>query len=200
MKKVAIYVRVSTQSQEEKNQLIKLREYCEKKDWKIYKEYIDIVSGKEKSRPAFDEMFRDAHRLLFDIVLFWALDRFSRAGTLFTLQKLEELTKIGISWKSYKEEYFDSVGQFKDIVISIMATLAKIERKRISDRTREAFYKDKGGVVRSVKHKKRVGRPKGRKDNPKKPRKKKGYYGKRNFKDIEAYRKKLEESRLKNRV
>jgi len=33
MKKVAIYVRVSTTGQELDNQLIQLRKYCEKSDW-----------------------------------------------------------------------------------------------------------------------------------------------------------------------
>jgi len=196
--KAALYIRTSTGSQETENQLIKLREYCKKKNWEIYKEYLDVVSGKETSRPAFDEMFKDAHKLLFDIVLFWSVDRFSRAGALFTLQKLEELTKIGVSWKSYTEPYFDSAGQFKDVIISIMSTLAKVERERISERTKAAFYRDKDGVIRSVKSKKKVGRPKGRKD--KRPRKKGGYYGKRKFKDYNAYREKLAKSRLKKGV
>ena len=94
-KKCAIYVRVSTEKQEAENQLIALREYAARSGWEIFKEYVDIISGKEKSRPAFDQLFRDAHKLLFDVVLFWDLSRFSRSGTLFTLQKLQELQGLG---------------------------------------------------------------------------------------------------------
>jgi len=155
---VAIYVRVSTRTQESENQLIQLRKYCERSDWTIYKEYVDIISGKEEKRPEYDKLFTEAHQKKFDGVLFWALDRFSRSGTLFTLQKLNELDKLGIFWHSYQEPYFSSVGEFKDVVISIMATLAKIERKRISERTKAAFQKDKKGVTVSVKHGKKVGR------------------------------------------
>ncbi len=133
---IAIYVRVSTTKQEAQNQLTQLREYCKKCCYEIYKEYVDVISGKENSRPNYDLMFKDAHQRLFDLVLFWDLSRFSRAGTLFTLQKLKELENLGIDWESYQEPYFKSVGQFKDVVLSIVSTIAKIEREKISERTK----------------------------------------------------------------
>jgi len=149
--KVAIYVRVSTTKQELENQLIQLKEYVSKSGWEIFKIYTDVISGKEDKRPAYDKMFMDAHQKKFDIVLFWAIDRFSRSGTLFTLQKLRELDNLGIKWHSYQEPYFSSIGEFKDVVISIMATLAKIERQRISERT-------KAGMARAKAEGKKIGR------------------------------------------
>ena len=166
--KVAIYVRVSTDNQEVDNQLIQLREYCQKSNYEIFKEYIDIISGKENSRPSYDLMFRYAHRKLFDLVLFWDLSRFSRAGTLFTLQKLKELENLGIDWESYREPYFKSVGQFKDVVLSIISTVAKIEREKISERT-------KAGLERARKK----GKPIGKRGRDKKPRSKAGYYNRK---------------------
>jgi len=153
MKKIGIYVRVSTGKQEVDNQLLQLREYCKKSGWSIFHEYVDIISGKEESRPEYDKLFKEAHQKKFDGVLFWALDRFSRSGTLFTLQKLSELDKLGIFWHSYQEPYFSSVGEFKDVVISIMATLAKIEREKISERT-------KAGLERARLKGKKLGRKK----------------------------------------
>ena len=141
--KVAIYVRVSTGKQEANNQLIQLKDYCSKCNYEIFKEYIDVISGKENSRPSYDQMFLDAHKRLFDLVLFWDLSRFSRAGTLFTLQKLKELENIGVGWESYQEPYFKSIGDFKDVVLSIMSTLAKIERERISSRTKAGLENSK---------------------------------------------------------
>jgi DNA invertase Pin-like site-specific DNA recombinase len=140
---VALYVRVSTTKQEAENQLLQLRVYAEKYNYQIYKEYIDIISGKETSRPFYDKMFIDAHKRLFDLVLFWDLSRFSRAGTLFTLQKLKELENIGIDWESYQEPYFKSIGQFKDVVLSIISTVAKIEREKISERTKAGLQRSK---------------------------------------------------------
>jgi len=152
MDKVAIYVRVSTKGQELENQLLQLRSYAEKTGWEIFKIYKDIISGKEESRPAYDQMFDDAHKKLFDVVLFWDISRFSRSGTLFTLQKLKELENLGINWHSYQDKYFSSMGEFKDVVISIMATIAKIERQKISERT-------KAGLERAKAQGKKLGRP-----------------------------------------
>lgn len=141
--KVAIYVRVSTIKQEVENQLIQLREYCKKNNYEIVNEYVDIISGKETSRPSFDLMFQDAHKRLFDLVLFWDISRFSRAGTLYTLQKLKELENLKIDWESYQEPYFKSVGQFKDVVISLLSSVAKMEREKISERTKAGLERSK---------------------------------------------------------
>ena len=71
----------------------------------------------------------------FDLVLFWSLDRFSREGVLETLQYLRTLTSYGVGWKSFTEQYLDSCGIFRDAVLSILATIAKQERIRLSERT-----------------------------------------------------------------
>ncbi len=170
MKTAAIYVRVSTDKQEADNQLLQLREYAKKEKWEIYKEYLDVISGKETSRPEFDRLFLDAHKKLFDIVLFWDLSRFSRAGTLFTLQKLQELKNSGIDWVSYQEPYISSIGQFSDVIVSLLSTIAKIEREKISQRT-------KAGLERLKLEGKKLGRPKGKKDKKKRVRR---YYKKPN--------------------
>jgi DNA invertase Pin-like site-specific DNA recombinase len=141
MMKIAIYARVSTDKQELENQLSQLRQYALKSGYAVHKEYTDIISGKESSRPAYDEMFKDAHKKLFSLVLFWDLSRFSRAGTLYTLQKLKELENLGVDWESYQEPYFKSVGQFKDVVLSVVSTVAKMEREKISERTKAGLRK-----------------------------------------------------------
>lgn len=133
---IAVYVRVSTDKQELHNQINVLSDYCVAKKYHVVNSYQDIISGSENSRPGFDDLFHNAKKLKFKHVLFWSLDRFSRSGTLFTLQKLQELSNLGVSWESYQEPYLNSIGEFKDVVISIMATLAKIEKKRISERTK----------------------------------------------------------------
>jgi len=159
MKKVALYVRVSPDKQEALNQIIQLKEYCTKSDYEIFNEYVDVISGKETSRPEYDRMFKHAHMKYFDVVLFWDLSRFSRAGTLFTLQKLKELENLGIEWESYQEFYFKSAGQFRDVVLSIISTIAKIEREKISERT-------KAGLARARQHGAQIGK----RGHDKKPR------------------------------
>ena len=78
---------------------------------------------------------RDLHQRRFSLCLFWSLDRLIREGVLETLRYLERMTSYGIAWKSYTEQYLDSAGVFKDAIISIMATLARQERIKISERT-----------------------------------------------------------------
>lgn len=171
-KTAAIYVRVSTGKQDAENQLLQLRPYCNKAGYNIYQEYIDIVSGAEDNRPSFNQLFRDAHQRKFDVLVFWAIDRFSRSGIYFTLQKLQELKNLGIDWDSYQEPYFRTIGPFGDAVLGIMAVLAKIERERLSERT-------KAGLARKRATGWVPGRKKGEKD--KKPRKRRGYYGNTNW-------------------
>jgi len=157
-KNVAIYVRVSTDKQEVENQLLQLRNYCKKSNYIIFHEYCDVISGKQNSRPAFDQLFEHAHRKLFNGLLFWDLSRFSRSGTLYTLQKLKELENLGIEWESYSEPYFRMAGQFKDIILSILSTFAKIEREKISERTKAGLVKAKNVGKRGKDKKKRIRR------------------------------------------
>jgi DNA invertase Pin-like site-specific DNA recombinase len=53
---------------------------------------------------------------------------------LETLQHLNRLTTYGVGYRSFTEQYFDSCGVFKDALIAIIATVAKQERVRISQR------------------------------------------------------------------
>jgi DNA invertase Pin-like site-specific DNA recombinase len=134
---VAIYSRVSTKDkgQDVDNQLRQLREFCSKQGWDIANVYVDHASGKRGDREAFQQMFAAASKREFDVVLFWSLDRFSREGVFETLQHLQRLTGYGVGYRSFTEQYLDSCGMFRDAVISILATVAKQERVRLSERT-----------------------------------------------------------------
>lgn len=152
--KVAIYTRVSTrEKQTTENQELQLKEFCVRSNYEIYNIYADVISGKETSRPAFDRLFIDAHKKLFDMILFWDFSRFSRAGTYHTLMKLKELDNLNIKWKSYSEPYIDSAGQFKDVIISVLSSVAKAEREKISLRTI-------AGLERAKKNGKQLGKRK----------------------------------------
>jgi DNA invertase Pin-like site-specific DNA recombinase len=137
--KIAIYCRVSTRDkgQDTANQLLQLRTFAQKQGWKVEKIYEDRVSGKlgERGREAFKQMFAAATRREWDCLLFWSLDRFSREGAFPTLRYLTRLSELGISYHSYTEEYINSTGIFGDVIVSLLATLAKQETIRLSERT-----------------------------------------------------------------
>lgn len=141
--RIALYGRVSKDNgkRDTENQLHELREFCRRSGWNIEHEYVDRASGKTANRPQFKNMFEDASKRKFDLVLFWALDRFSREGVTETLNHLQRLSGWGVGWRSYQEAYVDSCGPFKDVVISLMATLAKQERQRISERTKAGLQR-----------------------------------------------------------
>jgi DNA invertase Pin-like site-specific DNA recombinase len=150
--KIGIYARVSTGKQENANQLDQLREFAAKQGWEIAIEYVDTVTGSGKlKRPQFDRMMLAASQRQFDLLLFWKLDRLSREGVRKTLRYLELLDSYGVAWRSFMEPFFDSCGVMRDVVISIMATLAEQERINISDRTR-------AGLQRAIKAGKVLGR------------------------------------------
>lgn len=152
---VALYGRVSTRDkgQDVTNQLRQLREFASKQGWTVKAEYIDRASGKHSDREQFQAMFSAASRREFDTVLFWSLDRFSREGVYETLQHLQKLTAYGVGYRSFTEQYLDSCGLFKDAVISILATIAKQERVRLSERVL-------AGLERAREKKRIGGRPK----------------------------------------
>ncbi len=165
--RAVLYTRVSTDKQEAENQLIQLREYAKKQGYEVIREIVDVASGASTSRPGFDLVFDMAAKKQFDVLVFWDLSRFSRAGVIYTLNKLKQLENAGVEWESYREPYFRTVGPFRDAVLAILATLASIEREKIRERTR-------AGLERARREGKRIGRPPGSRD--KKPRKRAGYY------------------------
>ena len=152
--RIAIYARVSTRErQESENQLRILREWAvHYPGGELVGEYIDTDSGAKTDREGFERLFADAHRRRFDLVLFWALDRFSREGALQTLNYLNQLEQSGVRFISHEERFLDSSGIFREALISILATLAKQERVRISARVR-------AGMERARAQGKRISRP-----------------------------------------
>lgn len=132
---IAIYCRVSTDKQDNQNQLGQLRAFAASQGWHVKREYVDVATGKNGDREQFKSLFKAASRREFALVLFWSLDRFSREGVLETLTHLQRLTQYGVGYRSFTEQYLDSCGMFRDAVISILAVVAKQERVRLSERT-----------------------------------------------------------------
>ena len=80
--KAVIYARYSSDNQREESIEGQIREctaFAEKNDFQVLRHYIDrAYSAKTDHRPAFQEMIKDSAKHLFDVVIVWKLDRFSR--------------------------------------------------------------------------------------------------------------------------
>ena len=153
--RTALYARVSTKDkgQDTENQLSHLREYCARNGWQIAAEYIDHESAKTGDRAAFKRLFTDASQRKFDVVLVWALDRFTREGVLETFTYIEKLREFKVAFESYTEAHFRTTGPAGELMLAVAAWIAKQERLRISERT-------KAGLDRARREGKHCGRPK----------------------------------------
>jgi len=156
--RAALCTRVSTRDkgQETANQLRELRELCVTQGWTIIHAYEDHESGGKADRTQFKAMMADAAQRKFDVLLFWALDRFSREGVYETHTYLKRFDDFGVRFRSFTEPYLDSCGMFRDAVISILAVIAKQERVRISERVRAGLHRAR---VQGTKSGKPIGRP-----------------------------------------
>ena len=151
--KVALYLRISKESSELDNQRLVLQDYCDKMQYEIVDIYADIISGASPKRPEFSRMLSDASKHRFSLLLFYSLDRFSRSGTRDTIRYLQMLDDYNVMYKSFTEQYIDSSGIFKDVIIALLSTLAKQERVRISERVH-------AGLTRARQQGRVGGRPK----------------------------------------
>lgn len=155
--RAAIYLRVSTADQHPENQLRELATYAERVGWEVVATETDKESGTKGTaeRVGLARVMDLARRRGADVLLFWSLDRLSREGTRKTLEYLTALDGYGVKWHSYTEQYLSSMGPFADVVVSLLATLAKQESLRRSERVL-------AGMARARAEGKHLGRPAGR--------------------------------------
>ena len=81
-KRAAIYVRVSTDKQTNRESASRIAPDCAAAWVGGCQEYRDAgISGSKgrEERPGLDEMLKDAQRRRFDVVMAWAIDRLGRA-------------------------------------------------------------------------------------------------------------------------
>lgn len=168
--KIALYARVSKSdsTQDPQNQIAPLRDYAKALQGEIVEEYVDLASGSGAvDRVNFIRMLEDVDRHRFDLILIWALDRFSREGILNTLGYLERLKRNGVAIKSLQESWLDTRDEgLGHLLIAIFSWVASQERKRIVERTN-------AGLDKARSQGKKLGRPLGKKDS--KERRRAGY-------------------------
>lgn len=137
-KRVALYVRVSTDAQTEgysiEEQINKLKKYCEVREWAIYNTYTDGgYSGSNIDRPALSNMIDDIDKGKIDLVLVYKLDRLSRSqkDTLYLIE--EKFLPNSCDFISITEN-FDTSTPFGRAMIGILSVFAQLERENIKSR------------------------------------------------------------------
>lgn len=105
--RVALYGRVSTvdKGQDVNLQLNELRDYSERRGWKIAGEYVDNgVSGAKESRPELNRLMADAKKRRFDAIAVWKLDRFGRS-LKHLVMTLADLESLGVAFVSLRDGF-----------------------------------------------------------------------------------------------
>lgn len=129
-KTVAIYIRVSTLDQAREGYSLDaqeriLRKWCDDHKYNVYDLYADRgISAKDiEHRPDMTRLLQDAAHHKFDLVLFWALSRFTRSVSDLYIT-LEKFTKWNIAIASYTES-FDTSTPMGRAMIGIVGVQGK---------------------------------------------------------------------------
>lgn len=157
-KRVAIYTRVSTDSQTTENQRRELGAVAARSGWEIVGLFEDAgisgAKGRDK-RPQFDALCKGATRREFDLVMAWSVDRLGRS-----LQDLvafiNELSAVGCDLYLHQQALDTSTPSGR-AMFQMCGVFAEFERGMIRERVT-------AGLNRAKAQGKTLGRPKANAD------------------------------------
>lgn len=143
-KKAALYIRVSTHYQIDKdslpfqrNELINYAKYALGiDDYAIFEDA--GYSGKNTDRPAYQDMMRRIRAKEFSHLCVWKIDRISR-NLLDFAAMYDELKKFNCTFVS-KNEQFDTSSAIGEAMLRIILVFAELERKLTAERVTSIMY------------------------------------------------------------
>ncbi|OSI69924.1 recombinase family protein [Bradyrhizobium canariense] len=153
MKKVAIYLRVSTDSQTTANQRRELQAIAARSGWEVVKVYEDAgisgAKGRDK-RPGLDAMMKAVNSREFDMVAAWSVDRLGRSLTDL-LAILQGLRDKGVDLFLHQQG-LDTSTTAGRAMFQMLGVFAEFERGIIRERVN-------AGLARAREKGTRLGRP-----------------------------------------
>jgi DNA invertase Pin-like site-specific DNA recombinase len=144
MKRVAIYLRVSTDKQTTDNQRRELEAVAERSGWKVVKVYEDAgisgAKGRDK-RPGLHAMMNAVNAREFDMVAAWSVDRLGRSLTdlLSILQNLHEKS-VGLFLHQQGLDTSTTAGK---AMFQMLGVFAEFERGIIRERVNAGLARAK---------------------------------------------------------
>lgn len=140
MPKAVIYARYSCDKQSEQSiedQIHVIRDYAEHEGYTIVNSYIDRAkSAKTDNRPQFLQMIADSSKHVFDIVLVYKLDRFSRNRYDSAVYKAR-LKKNGVKVVSATENLSDNPESI--ITEAMLEAMAEFYSAELGQKTRRGM-------------------------------------------------------------
>ena len=137
MIRVAIYLRRSTDDEHQpysiEAQDTRLGAYiASQPNWQLVLRFADDASGATTERPDLQRALAAAKAGLYDVLLVYRVDRFSR-NLRDTVTLLDELDAAGVSFRSATEP-FDTATPMGRLLLQMLAMFAQFERDTIIDR------------------------------------------------------------------
>ena len=140
MRKVALYIRVSTARQDQEGYSIPLQKerliaYCKAKGWVVAGIFVDPGhSGSSLDRPAMERLIAAVEAGKFDAVLVYKLDRLSRSqkDTLYLIEDIFMANKT--DFVSLMES-FDTTTIYGRAMVGVLSVFSQMERETITERT-----------------------------------------------------------------
>src|ERR1700675_3646079 len=148
MKRVAIYLRVSTSKQDTENQRRELEAVAERSGWHVVKVYEDAgisgAKGRDK-RPGLDAMLKAVNAREFDLVAAWSVDRLGRSLTDL-LGILQDLQEKGVDLFLHQQGLDTSTTAGK-AMFQMLGVFAEFERGIIRERVNAGLARAKAKGV-----------------------------------------------------
>ena len=141
---VAIYARVSTDKQDNANQLLAVNSYVEDRGWATYEVYTDTISSRKDKRPGLADLEDAARAGRFDAVVFYSMSRWCRSVSDL-LVRAEVLRKAGVPFVSVTEPFIDTSTAAGTFVFHVLAAVNQLERDLTSERTKLSLARIKAG-------------------------------------------------------
>jgi len=133
--RVAVYCRVSSQSQELEQQEAACRRLCEYREYDVGEVYSEIISGAKSKRPEYQRLVADLRALRYDGVVVFRLDRLGRNARELALL-VDELENKGIKVLSVHEN-FDTTTALGRAMRELIYIFAQLEREQIGEATKQ---------------------------------------------------------------
>jgi len=140
-RRIVFYGRVSTEHEAQlaalENQLQWYDDQAARhNNWTVVNKYIDegITGTQAKKRPAFMQMLEDSKNDEFDLIVTREVCRFAR-NTVDTLVSTRELKNLGVEVYFVEDNIWTMDGD-GELRLTLMATLAQEESRKVSERVR----------------------------------------------------------------
>ena len=150
-RKIALYLRVSTNDQSTELQRLELLNYCTARGFSDVEVYEDIgKTGTNGNRPMLKQLLSDARQRKFDVIVIWKLDRLFRS-LKDLINTLQEFTVLGVDFISLKDN-IDLTTSSGRLMMHMLGAFAEFEASLIKERVR-------AGLAVARAKGKRLGRP-----------------------------------------